>query len=134
MVCFILLAATLLWGGCAATKATGESAAESRPPVDSSVRPAIATIVFVDQENCCDCTRERQEATWESLQTALGTIDAPPKVEVVHLDTQAEDAQLYLDLKPIMVAPGLYFFDGAEVLSEMLQGELSVEQIARVIK
>ncbi len=93
----------------------------------------VATVVYVDQESCCDCTRERQDKTWANLQAVLGAMEVSPKVQVVHLDTQAEDAQLYLDLKPIMVPPGLYFFDGNEVLAEMIQGELSQEQIGKAL-
>lgn len=126
-IALLALTAFAFSGACGARQ--DEPKQEKNDPPQASAGPRIATIVFVDQESCCDCTRERQEATWRNLQAALNAMDSPPTVEVVHLDTQAEDAQLYIDLKPIMVSPGLYFFDGAEVLAEMLQGELSREKI-----
>jgi len=90
--------------------------------------------VFVDQENCCDCTGKRQAATWKNLQDALGGVAKPPPVEVVHLDSQADQARVYLDLKPVMVPPGLYFFDEEGVLAEMLQGEVTREQLEKALQ
>lgn len=94
----------------------------------------ISLVVFLDQEDCCNCTRDRQEATWKNLQTALEGLAERPEVDVVHMDSQEENARPYLDLKPVMVLPGIYFFDSSHVLTEMLQGELSVEQIRNVLQ
>jgi hypothetical protein len=130
-----LLFFSLLLVGCAKQQPAAEAEQAASPGADgrATAGSQIMSVVYVDQESCCDCTRERQDKTWGNLQAALGTVENPPKIEVVHLDTEAESAQLYVDLKPIMVPPGLYFFDGSEVLVEMLQGELSQEQIEKVL-
>lgn len=104
------------------------------PSSPEAAGSAVRTIVFVDQEECCDCTRERQAATWRNLQEAIAGNGLKIAVETVHFDSQAEAAAMYLDLKPIMVFPGLYFLDDKEELVEQLQGELSVEQIKAVVQ
>jgi hypothetical protein len=130
----ILVFFALLLTGCVKQQpaAEGEPAPSLGADGVATAGSKIMSVVYVDQESCCDCTRERQDRTWSNLQAAIGAMKSPPKIEVVHLDTEAESVQLYLDLKPIMVPPGLYFFDGSEVLVEMLQGELSREQIEKV--
>lgn len=133
---FLLLGAVGLLIGCGGKRnesnpaAPGKAAARS----DSNSARVVAAVVYVDVENCCDCTRDRQAATWANLQSALRAMSNPPRVEVVHLDTQSDGAQLYLDLKPLMVPPGLYFFDDSEVLVEMLQGEVATDQIVQVLR
>jgi hypothetical protein len=94
----------------------------------------VKRVVFVDQQEACDCTQERQVKSWNNLQAALAGMESPPIVEVVHFDTQAEDAQMYLDLKPIMVSPGIYFFDGKEELIEGLQGEVTSVQVTTILQ
>ena len=133
---FLVALSVVYASGCSGKKTAPEpeKLESASKALDAAAGGEIGSVVFVDQENCCDCTRTRQAATWANLQSVLGTMTTPPKVELVHLDTQSEDAQLYLDLKPIMVSPGLYFFDGSEVLVEMLQGEVTVEQIGRVLQ
>jgi hypothetical protein len=88
----------------------------------------VARIVFLDQEECCACTRDRTDATWAALQGALEN-DRQVPVERIHSDTQAELAGPYLTLRPMMVVPGLYFLDADDQLVEMLQGELTAEAI-----
>jgi len=93
----------------------------------------VAKIVFLDQEQCCDCTRERIDGTWSELTAALGEGSEVP-VERIHNDTQEDLARPYLDLRPMMVAPGLYFLDPDGGLIEMLQGELTQAQITAVLR
>lgn len=102
---------------------------------DAQAEPArvVAKIVFVGQEECCKCTRERIDGTWNELTAALGEGSELP-VERIHGDSQAALAQPYLDLRPMMVAPGLYFLDADGGLIEMLQGELTQAQIAEVLR
>ena len=93
----------------------------------------VAKIAFLDQETACDCTRKRIDASWAALQTALGT-PSTLAVERVHVDTEAAKAEAYTMLKPLMVTPGIYFLDARDSVVEMLQGEVSAQQIASVLK
>ena len=113
---------------------TDPSAGDTPAPTEQPAKAAtaVAKIVFVDQEVCCNCTRERIDGTWAELQKAL---EAGPEVPVerIHGDTQEEQARPYLDMRPLMVAPGLYFLDADGGLVEMFQGELTEAQIAAVL-
>jgi hypothetical protein len=92
----------------------------------------VVKIVFVGQKNSCECTQKRIAETWKSLETALKN-RKDITVEKIQLDVEEEQAEKLDDLKSIMVAPGLYFFDANENLVEMLQGELTAEQIKKVL-
>jgi len=106
--------------------------ADNKLPVETS-QGKIGRIVFLDKERCCDCTRTRQNTSWSALQEALDTAPSKPLVDVIHVDSQADQAAVYLDLEPVMVPPGLYFFDHKENLLEMVQGEVSREQIEKIL-
>lgn len=119
-----------------ARSASAQSAsAQSAPAQPGSVvaAPKVAKIAFIDKEQACDCTRKRIEGTWTALQAALGTPAKLP-VERIHLDTQALQADTYTVLKPLMVPPGVYFLDGRDAVVELLQGEVTAEQITAVLK
>ena len=93
----------------------------------------LAKVAFLDQETACDCTRKRIDATWAALQTALGT-PATLAVERIHVDTESASAETYTVLKPLMVTPGIYFLDARDSVVEMLQGEVTAQQITAVLK
>jgi len=103
--------------------------AKADAPAESTTAAEVARIVFIDQEECCECTRERTDATWAALSQALETSATVP-VERIHSDSQKTEAQPYLDMRPMMVVPGIYFLDADGGLIEMLQGEQTAEQIA----
>jgi hypothetical protein len=105
-----------------ATKAASLSAASQ-----------IAKVVFIDKEQACDCTRKRIDGSWTALQAALGEPATLP-VERIHVDTQAAQARPYTVFKPLMVPPGIYFVDAREAVVELLQGEVTTEQIAAILK
>lgn len=134
----LLLGLFLFACGGEPTGASGEPVAPTDEAASSSPEPAgeaamvVAKIVFLDQKECCDCTRARIDGTWAELQVALGT-DAPLPVERIHMDTQPTAAEPFLALRPTMVPPGLYFLDADGALVEMLQGELTEAQIASMI-
>ena len=110
-----------------ATLETAAATDEDEPSAKS-----VAKIVFVDQEEACDCTRARIDATWSTLQLALEGREGTP-VERIHSDTQELQARPYLDMRPLMVAPGLYFLDADGGLVEQLQGELTEGQIGALL-
>jgi hypothetical protein len=102
-------------------------AAPERAPAEAAA-PRVATVVFLDKAACCECTKTRQDATWTALSEALAKRDGV-EVQRIHLDTEAPRAKAYLDQRPTMVTPGLYFLDSAGALVEHRQGELSAAQI-----
>ncbi len=131
----------LAFAACGGEQATAEPATSGAPAENatepaappSEARAAVAKIVFIDQEVCCRCTRERIDNTWAELTKALeGGTEVP--VERIHGDSQEAQTKPYLDMRPLMVAPGLYFLDAEGGLVEMLQGELSEGQIAAVLR
>ena len=138
---FAVLLMGLAIAACGGEQATAQAAPAEPPAGDvgatpaqpAKVKAAVAKIVFVDQEVCCKCTRERIDNTWAELTKALeGGPEVP--VERIHADSQEEQAKPYLDMRPLMVAPGLYFLDADGGLVEILQGELTAGQIAAVLQ
>jgi len=106
------------------------------PPVTvPAPEPAgkVKVIVFLDKEECCDCTRKRQDDAWKVLQDALDSLPVKPPVERVHVDTQADQAAMYTGLEPLMVPPGIYFLDHSQNLIQMLQGEVTRDQIEKIL-
>jgi hypothetical protein len=89
----------------------------------------VTKIVFVGKEHACDCTRKTVEAGWAVLQKALGT---PPKVPVerLQIDTQPDKVAPYRNQKPMMALPGIYFVDERNVVLDLLQGEITSDQIS----
>ena len=106
---------------------------KSTPGCPEQAKPVVARIVFVGKEHACDCTRKTVDAGWAALQKALGT---PPTLPVAQfkIDTEAEKVAPYRQQKPIMALPAIYFVDGKDVVLELLQGELTAEQIAGVLQ
>jgi len=92
---------------------------------------AVARVVFVGQEEACECTHERIEASWMALLEALGS-DALP-VERLDLDTQAGEVEPYRKMKPIVVVPALYFLDAGGGLIAQLQGQVSVDKVRSLL-
>ena len=92
----------------------------------------VAKIAFLDKEHACDCTRKRVDDTWAALQRALGTPAKLP-VERIHMDTESARASAYTQRKPLMVPPGVYFLDQDTTVLELLEGEITTEQIAAVL-
>jgi hypothetical protein len=88
--------------------------------------------VFVDLEDACACTRERIDQSWAALQQALGEPARYP-VARIHQDTQAALAEPLVKARPLLVPPGLYFVDAGGAVVELLQGELSADQIQVVL-
>ncbi len=103
------------------------------PNAPATTPSKIANIVVLEKQECCECTKTRQEKSWEALQQAIKTGGFAPTVVKVYTDTQAEEAELYKAMRPTMVTPALYFFDAQQNLIDMLQGELAAEAITKVL-
>ena len=92
----------------------------------------VARIVFVGQKQACDCTRNRIETTWNTLSDVLKAKTGIP-VKRIQCDVDVEETKKMAKLKPLMVAPGIYFINKKEGLVELLQGEVTKEQIEKLI-
>jgi hypothetical protein len=99
------------------------------PPVDPSVpAPALATgpvarIVFLDQKDACPCSRNRIDAGWKALESALGPTPAVP-VERLFVDADKARADTYVAMYPLKRLPGVFMLNGegqpVQVLSETI--------------
>jgi hypothetical protein len=114
-------------GTKSAPRALDKAASGTKP-----TKAAISRIVFVDQEKCCGCTRERIDKSWKALIEVVG-YPPTPDVERLHMDSQAAEVAPYTKQKPIMVPPAIYFFDAQNRLVQVLQGEVEAEQIKKVL-
>lgn len=87
-----------------------------------------AKLVFVGKEHACDCTRKAIDASWTVLQEALGP---NPRLPVVRLQSDTEEALVepYREQKAFVALPALYLVDGSEKVLEVLQGEVTKEQV-----
>lgn len=119
--------------GCG--QASGESndspsptPATKQPATSSPVESSVARIVFIDQVQACECTRDRIEGSWTALQAALGE-GSGIVVERIHRDTQEEQAEEYRMLRPMVTVPGIYLLDENGAIVELLQGEVTEAQV-----
>ena len=141
---FALLVLSVTVTACENRKAEAAQTSTSAAVVASSgsVAPLAASndsktnvvkVVFVGKEHACDCTRKKVDTALAALHKVLGT---PPKipVEMLQADTEEEKVEPYRKQKPMMALPAIYFVDGKSGVMELLQGEITAEQIAAVIK
>jgi len=107
-----------------------QTAATTTDPAASAEAetPKVVRIVFVDKEGACACTRERVDKSWAELQAALGQ-DSKLPVERVYIDTQHDKAAPYLEQAQVMVIPGVYLLAEGDKLVELLQGEVTQDQL-----
>lgn len=128
----LLLAGLATLGGCSQDQSPTKPAQEA-PVVAQKERPDVARILFLDLQECCECTRNRIDTSWNALQAALSGDDGAPPVERIHMDTQSDRAAPWLETKPVMVAPGLYFLGRDDKLQSFLQGEVREDQVTDVL-
>jgi hypothetical protein len=132
------LSVALTASGCKESPASARAVASA--PQSASAAPAVAAnravattkIVFIDKEHGCQCTAKRVDAAWVALQSIIAGKEMPT-VERVHMDTQPEMAERYGKLRPMLAVPALYFMDAKDGLVELLQGEVTSEQITAVL-
>jgi len=124
--------------GCKGSNASAAgTAAVSSQAVQAVAAPAVTKqkvikIAFMDKEHACDCTKKRVDAGWSALQTALaGRTDIA--VERIHSDTEEAKVAPYQLMRAMVALPAVYFLDEKGALNEMLQGDLTAEQIGHVL-
>jgi hypothetical protein len=130
----LVFALSVLAVGCKQeVTASGQAA---NPTASSKTRAAnskITKIVFIGKKNACDCTRKRVDDSFAALRTALG--DHPDMaIEQLQVDVDQESVVHYQKLRPIMVLPAIYLLEGSGALVDVLQGEVTTEQIANVLQ
>lgn len=129
---FLLLAAAgCEKGATAAGNADVGAAAGARA---SSPGAKVARIVFVDQVECCDCTRKRIDGSWAALQKALEGRSPAVPIERVPQDRESDKAESFRMMNPYMVVPAVYLLDGGGALVAQLQGEITVEQFKKALR
>ena len=117
----------------AAAQAAASTSSVSQTPAANPSAAKVAKIIFVGKEHPCDCTRKALDAGWAALQKALGT-PAKVQVEKLQVDTDGSKVDPYRNEKPIMALPAIYFLDGKGTVVELLQGEVTTDQIAGVLQ
>lgn len=129
----IMTILALFAAGCG--QASGESAPSSpqteatKQATSSSLgSSSVARIVFIDQEQACECTQNRINGSWTALQAALGS-DSGITVERIHRDTQEEQAEEFRLLRPMVTVPGIYLLDQDGAIIELLQGAVTEAQL-----
>jgi len=136
-----MLACALALSITASTRCEKGAGAAGNPdggaPTGAKAAPAVskvAKIVFVDQEECCDCTRKRIDDSWAALQEALKGRSPVIPIERVHQDKESDKAEGFRLMKPYMVVPAVYLLDAGDALVEQLQGELTADQFKKALR
>ena len=109
------------------TAASASTAAATKP-----AKATVARVVFVGKQDACDWTRKRVDDSFAALQTALGD-RRDISVERLQEDLDQASVTHYQQMGAIMVVPAIYLLDGSGALVEMLQGEVTVEQLRRAL-
>ena len=101
-------------------------------PAANDSTAKVLRIVFVGKEHACDCTRKKMDTALAALQKVLGT---PPKIpfEMLKVDTEEEKVEPYRKQKPMVAIPAIYFVDGKNRVVDLLQGEVTAEQIGHAL-
>lgn len=123
--CAALAAALLLVGQASAQEA--EKPAAARGP-----RYKVARVVFVDAQNASATDEATIEDSWAALREAAKKRPGL-EVERLHKDTQRALAATYLQLQPLSALPGIYFLDAKDNLVTLMQGDVVMEQIAKLL-
>ena len=129
-----LMVSLSVLAGCKQEVPPSQQAATVTAPVKATAAAdEVAKVVFVGKQNACDCTRKRVEASWAALQEALGT---PTRVPVgrLRVDTEGSKVEPYRKQRPMVALPAIYFVDGENVVLELLQGEVTKQQIVAALK
>ena len=147
----LILSLLALAGGCQAgakssVGSSGEAknkapAAQPGPAAKKKPGPAkkpvasgkVKRIVFIDKAKACECTRKRIDASWKALAGVVGSPPVPA-VERIHMDTAPFRAAPYKAKRPVMVPPAIYFLGEEEKLLEVLQGEVTADQVRKALR
>jgi hypothetical protein len=110
-----------------------EPAAPVAPTAEAPATAQVARVVFIGQAESCDCTRKRIDDGIAALTAAIGERDIP--VERIQADVAAhrEQVEMLRELRPFMVAPGIFLFDADDNLVGMTQGETTADELQLIL-
>ena len=121
----------LLIAGCGAP---AEVTAQQAPtPVVEAPAGPVTRIVFIGQQEACDCTIRRIADVTAALSAAMGTRQM--EIENLYVDREQDrDAvEMHREMRAFMVAPALFFFDADGRLADMTQGEVNAEALGKIL-
>ena len=127
-----LLLASLMFLVPACDAGGAEPAAPATPAAVAEAAP-VARVIFIGQAESCDCTRKRIDDGIAALTAAIGEREIP--VERIQADKpeHREQVELLRNMRPFMVAPGIFFFDADDNLVGMTQGETTAEELQLIL-
>lgn len=138
MTCLLSFVALLLLIGCggpgelAAQEPPEAPAADEAPAAQAPAGP-VTRIVFIGQEQACDCTTKRIADVNTALTAALkGREIAIERLYTDH-DSDLEAVEMHREMRSFMVAPALFFFDARDRLVDMTQGEVGEEKLRAIL-
>jgi hypothetical protein len=109
------------------------SAPVSTPQKTQKAKKSVAKVVFVGQQNACDCTRKRVDDSFAALKGALGGRQDIP-IEQIQVDVDEAKVTQYQEMRAIMVLPAIYLLDESGELIDVLQGAVTVQQLDQLLK
>ena len=112
--------------------ASQQATAALEPAEAAAAKSEIAKVVFVGKRDACDCTRKRVDESFAALQAALEGRRGIP-VERLRVDADEEAVARYRELSPFMVLPAVYLLEESGALVELLQGEVTAEQVRQAL-
>lgn len=107
-------------------------AATVTPTAIPAAKAKVARVVFVGQQNACDCTRKAIDASWQALAAVLGPENRLP-IERLQADTQEAQVAPYRARRPFFTAPAIYVLDETDGLVELFQGAVTEAQLRPVL-
>ncbi len=102
------------------------------PSLAKDVAAKAARIVFVGKEHACDCTRKKVDTALSGLAQILGEPPSIP-IEMLKADTQQEKVEPFRQQRPMLAIPAIYFVDAKGSVLDMLQGEITADQIRHAL-
>ena len=122
-VCLVLLAALL---------SASAAWAQEVPKADKAPRFKVARVVFVDADSVEGTEQTTIDDSWAALREAS---KKRPEMEIerLHKDTQGALAATYLQLQPLSALPGIYFLDAKDNLVTLMQGDVVMSQIVKLL-
>jgi len=96
-----------------------------------SGQATVTKIIFIDLAEACPCMQRSIDGTWKALDQANSGAGVP--VERIHVDTEEQKVEPYRGMRPMDTVPALYFMNDKGALVEMLQGDVTSAEIAKVL-
>jgi len=129
-MCAAFAVAVLVVGCEQERAASGPPSTAAAPAQPEPKGVKVARIVFVGKKNACECTRKRVDDSFAALQTVL---EGRSEIAVQRLQVDVDEAGVkqYRELRPIMVLPAIYLLEASGALIDVLQGEVTVEQLEK---